>query len=53
MTESQCGCRVCSPDGCGRQAEHTAVGAEATVELCRACYREHRDAALALVESQL
>lgn len=52
MTESRCGCHVCTPykDGCERVAEHTAVGAEASVDLCTPCFTEHRDAAVAAVE---
>jgi hypothetical protein len=54
MTESRCGCLVClPPDGCTGAAEHTAVGDEATVELCTPCYTEHRDAALAIIEADL
>jgi len=47
----QCLAGACGAiDGCVSPAEKTAVGDEASVELCRLCFDGHRDAALAVLE---
>lgn len=50
--EGRCMCFACTPyaDGCEGGAEATAIGDEVTLELCRRCYDDHADAALAIAE---
>lgn len=48
----RCGCFFCgAADGCEGPAEHTVVGDEVTLILCTRCFEDHRNTALAVIET--